>query len=169
MNFIDIIAGAPIWVWVILGYLLVVGIMATRPTAVPLWKLGIMPSIFLWWSFFSIYPKCMACWPLFILWIVVFTIALMIGQQLARSTNFTFDKNTRLFHLPGSWFPLIVSCAFFAVKYSMGATYAIMPLMRTNLMLMSVDVALSALIAGLAWGRFTVYSLAYHHNTRSNS
>jgi len=169
VNFIDIITGTPIWVWVILGYLLVVGIMATRPTVVSLLKLGIMPSIFLWWSFYSIYLTCTACWPLFILWVLVYTVSMMIGQQITRNTNFSFDKNTRLFHIPGSWFPLLLSCSFFVVKYAMGATYALIPEMRTNLMLMSVDVAISALIAGLAWGRYTVYLLTYRRNTRSNS
>jgi uncharacterized protein DUF6622 len=165
MAILDIISSTPIWVWVILGYLLVVGSMATRPMTVSLLKLGIMPSIFIWWSFYSLYLKCTVCWPLFILWVVVFTISMLIGQQITRSTNFTFDTNTRLFHIPGSWFPLLLSCSFFAVKYAMGATYALMPEMRTNLALMSFDVAVSALIAGLAWGRFTVYLLAYQHDT----
>jgi hypothetical protein len=78
------------------------------------------------------------------------------------------DTNTRRFHIPGSWLPLLLACSFFAVKYAMGATYALMPEMRTNLALMSFDVAVSALIAGLAWGRFTVYLLTYQRNTRGN-
>lgn len=168
MTILDIITNTPIWVWVILGYLLVVGIMATRPTTVSLLKLGIMPSIFICWSFYSLYLKCTACWQLFILWVVVFTVGVMIGQHLMRRIPIIFDLNRRLFHIPGSWFPLLLSCSFFAVKYAMGATYAMMPETRTNLALMSFDVVVSALIAGLAWGRFTVYLLTYQRNTRGN-
>jgi hypothetical protein len=168
VTILDIVTGTPIWVWVILGYLLVVGIMATRPTTVSLLKLGIMPSIFIWWSFYSFYLKCTACWPLFIPWILVFVVSLLVGQQLMRKTPIVFDLNRRLFHVPGSWFPLLLSCSFFAVKYAMGATYAMMPEMRTNLALMSFDVAVSALIAGLAWGRFTIYLLTYQRNTRNS-
>jgi hypothetical protein len=165
MSIIDIIIGTPIWVWIVLGYLLIAGIKATYPTTAPLWKLSIMPTVLLCWGFYSIYLKCIACFPLFILWACMITVGILFGQFLIRKTSFTFDKNTQLFQMPGSWVPLLLSCAFFIVKYVMGATYALVPAMKTNLILMSIDVALSALIAGIAWGQFTVQSYTHYRDT----
>lgn len=164
MTILAIITGAPIWVWVIFVYLLIVGIKLTRPSVVPFFVVSIAPFIVLGWSFSSVYQKFLAHWPLLILWSCVFAVGTIIGQYLMNKTGFSFDPQTKLFHIPGSWMPFFIFLAFFSVKYTLGATYTLMPEMQTNLALMGFDVAISALLAGMLWGRFIPLLLAYQRN-----
>jgi hypothetical protein len=39
----QIVTNTPVWVWVLLAYLLFIGVRALRPATTPLWRIAIMP------------------------------------------------------------------------------------------------------------------------------
>jgi hypothetical protein len=166
VNFIDIVLGAPTWVWVILVYLLIVGIRAFYPTVVPLWKLGIMPTILLLWSFYSIYIKCTQCLPLFGLWLGALMVGIVLGYYMIVKTHVTFDASAGLFHMPGSIVSLMLSGIFFVIKYSMGVMYALTPDLKNNMVLTGLDIAISALIVGIVLGRFLMPLYEYYRSAK---
>ncbi len=52
---LQIVANTPIWVWVLLAYLLFIGIRALRPSTAPLWRIAILPMVFFVWGLASLY------------------------------------------------------------------------------------------------------------------
>jgi hypothetical protein len=153
MNILDIVLGTPYWVWIVFSYLLWVGIQATKPSMVPLWRMSIIPLIFLAWSLSSIYARCIACMQLIGFWIAAITIGVLLGRYLMSRLDFRIDASAMI-HLPGSRSTLILSMIFFIVKYGLGVTYAVNPIMRSDLMVQGFDVMVSGFISGIFIGRF---------------
>lgn len=164
MNILDIIWGTPYSVWVLLAYLLMVGIKATQKNVFPLWRMGIIPIIFILWSFHSIYYKCMSCPQFFGLWFIALMAGVLIGYQIMVRLKVSLDSS-KLVHLPGSYIPLLFSMLFFILKYGVGVTYALYPIMRTNVPLFSFDLCLSGLISGIFLGRFGYVLYKYVSHT----
>lgn len=152
MNILDIILGTPYWVWIVFTYLLWVGIQATKPSTVPLWRMSIIPLIFLVWSLSSIYSRCIACTQLIGFWGAAFTIGVLVGRYLMSRLDFRIDA--AMIHLPGSSSTLILSMFFFILKYGLGVMYALNPIMRSDFMVQGFDVMISGLISGIFIGRF---------------
>jgi hypothetical protein len=49
------IANTPLWVWALLAFLLYLGIRAVQPSAAPLWRIAILPTVFFVWGLWSLY------------------------------------------------------------------------------------------------------------------
>ena len=165
MNIIDIVLGTPYQVWIMLSYLLWVGIQAIKPSTVPLWRMSIIPLIFLAWSLSSIYSRCIACTQLIGFWIASITIGALLGRYLMSRLDSRIDA-AGIIHLPGSSSTLILSMIFFLVKYGLGVTYALNPMMRSDLMVQAFDVMVSGLISGIFIGRFGY--IVYRYSSRKD-
>jgi hypothetical protein len=72
-------------------------------------------------SSFGLAPLVLLAWPI----AAGLTIWLMIQRPI--STRIRYDIDTGLFHLPGSWIPLMVMMGIFSVKYIVGVTLALEP------------------------------------------
>src|SRR5262245_56202088 len=110
-SILDIISGTPWWVWFLFVYLIIVGIKALHPTIASWQRLIIMPTIFLLWAVVSIYKKYGLLLNVFLFLILNICIGLFLGWNITKR-GISIDKNTRLIHLRGSWFPLIFSMTF---------------------------------------------------------
>lgn len=165
MNIFDILLGTPYWVWIVFSYLLWVGMQATKPSTIPLWRMSIIPLIFLSWSLSSIYARCIACEELLGFWIVALAIGAFLGRYLMSRLDFRIDADAMI-HLPGSRSTLMLSMIFFIVKYGLGVTYALNPMMRSDLMVQTFDVMVSGLISGIFIGRFGY--IVYRYGSRKD-
>ena len=160
MNFLDIILGTPWWVWILFGYLLIVGIKATKPNILPLWRIAVMPLIFVIWSIYSIYYKCIYCPKFFGIWFVALIFGILIGHLISMRLKSNIDSE-KLIHMPGSLIPLLLSMMFFVLKYGLGVTYSLYPVMKGDLILLNFDLLLSGLISGIFCGRFSCVLYKY--------
>lgn len=151
---LEILLHTPSWVYALFIYLAIRGIQSLYPTTASLHRLTYMPSIFTAWSLYSLYQKYHLQMPFSGLWIIAFIFGLLIGWYLFSYVSIRIDKNNNKIHLPGSWYPLLLSLAFFSIKYGIGVAQGIHPILRTNTHLMLLDVGLSAFINGLFWARF---------------
>lgn len=163
MNIFDVLLGTPYWVWIAFSYLLWLGIQAIKPSAVPLWRMSIIPLIFLSWSLSSIYSRCIACTQLVGFWITALVIGAFLGRYLMSRLDFRIDADA-IIHLPGSRSTLMLAMIFFMVKYGLGFTYALNPMMRADLMMQTCDVMVSGLISGIFMGRFGY--IVYRYRSR---
>ena len=51
MNMVlQIVVNTPPWVWVLLAFLLFLGIRALQPSTAPLWRIAILPTVFCVWG-----------------------------------------------------------------------------------------------------------------------
>lgn len=153
MNIFDIFLGTPYWVWGIFAYLVYVGIKATKPHAVPVLRMGIIPTIFILWSLYSAFYKCNACPHYVGLWFLALLMGIYIGYRIALQYKINRDANNCI-HVPGSFLPLLLSMLFFTLKYMLGVSYALYPILKANMLLLSVDLTVSGLISGIFLGRF---------------
>lgn len=158
MNIVDILTGTPVWVWVVLFFILHTGMDAVKPSTVSIWQLSVMPLIFIAWSIYSIYYRCAGCPQYWLMWIIPGMIGVVVGYKIAQTVSFRVLSNNFL-HLEGSIQPLLLSLGFFAIKYSLGVIYAVNPALYKEFALMNMDVIASGLIAGISLGRFTYF---YH-------
>jgi hypothetical protein len=156
MTFLDLFQGTPYWVWMLFAYLLFIGIRATKKRTIFLFQASIMPIILSAWSIYSLQTNYGLSWQM-LLWILFFSFSMTTAIMLYAiyQQPISIDKKSPpTITLPGSYVPLIISLVYFAVKYILGATYAINPLMRDNAVLMLIDIATSGIITGIAQGRF---------------
>lgn len=150
MNIIDILRGTPLWVYAIFAYILFIGIRATKPQKTSFYKMLILPIVFL---FLTLYKKYNLELSHLLIYAVALIIGILIGWILTSKLKITVDKTTKMVSMPGTYSVLILSLAFFVIKYYVGFTYATDPIQKTNILLYGLDQVASGLITGRFIGR----------------
>lgn len=125
----DILAHTPPWVWGLLAGLIVLGLLQTRQRQVGLARAALLPVAMLGWSLWSVVAGfgsalALAAWALG---------ALSTGVAFARlapPAGARWRAATRSIDLPGSWAPLGLILALFAVKFGTGVGLALHPALR---------------------------------------
>jgi hypothetical protein len=145
-TFIEILRHTPPWVWGLLAALLALGYLQTRPRRVGLGRAALLPASMLAWSLWGVAASfgsaaALALWGLGVLGAAAAT------ARLAPPAGARWVAATRSFDLPGSWVPLALIVALFAVKFGAGVSLALHPELR--------DEATFATGASLAFGAFS--------------
>ncbi|WP_310621011.1 hypothetical protein [Flexibacterium corallicola] len=121
MTAVDIIKGAPIWVWPLLAYTLFVGVKASKDGSgsVPM---SILFGILGVWATIQLTAQLHAegLWPLYILCVIVGGVAGFYLQKL-----WTSSFRGLRFQVQGEWFTLILSLVIFSLYYVTGVLEAI--------------------------------------------
>jgi hypothetical protein len=144
--FIEILRHTPPWVWGLLAALLALGYLQTRPRRVGLGRATLLPASMLAWSLWGVAASfggaaALATWALGVLGAAVAT------ARLPAPAGSRWMAATRAFELPGSWVPLALIVALFAVKFGAGVGLALHPALRDDLAF--------ATGASLAFGAFS--------------
>ena len=101
MSFEAIVRGTPVWVWILLVFLLSRGIKALKGGTAPLGKLAIVPVVFAVWGIAHLATEQVAGWQSAAAWVLGAVAGLLVGVFIARTTSFTVDrvqKREILFH-----------------------------------------------------------------------
>lgn len=152
MTLIDILLGTPWWVYAIFTYLMIIGIKSLQDHKVLLYRLLIVPVIFVGWSIYSISVRY-GLKPLFVsVWLLTFVIGIVLGWLLLYR-GIKVDKKTLTAHIPGSWFPLVCYVLFFSIKYFIGFTYALSPETKGMAIFWLTDIVSSGILSGMFNGR----------------
>jgi hypothetical protein len=155
---IKIISNTPVYVWVLLAYLMWGGLRA-RKTYMISWKaLLAMPLIMLSWSLYANvknYPPLSLC-----LWGVSITLGIWLGTLTVRHLGMRFDKQKQLIEIAGNWTPLILSISIFALRYFLGTTYGLHPELRGNGLLLGIE-NIATIVSGMFSGRLLGYWKKY--------
>ena len=153
MNIFYILSGTPVWVYVIFVYLVIIGVKASRSHDIELTRLALAPLIFGIWSLYSFHAKYGLTPTIGGLWALAGFVGALVGRMLFGRATVT-NKKDGIVQFPGSWYPLVLNLLFFTLKYALGASYAIMPELRTHAVLWMTDAIASGLMSGLYAGRF---------------
>ena len=152
MTLLELIAGTPAWVWALLGYLSITGILALKPRTVSFSRLLILPGILIAWSLISLASKHPVAW---VVWLFAVAAGTYIWHFFLHYRSLSVDKQTMRVHLPGSAIPLTVMLTFFLTKYVLGVIYAVHPQLIHNLLIMCIDACVSGLAVGIFMGQVT--------------
>ncbi|CAD6528513.1 DUF6622 family protein [Paraburkholderia sabiae] len=152
-----IIQGTPIWVWVLLVYLLSRGFKAMNSGTAPLSKLAIVPLIFTAWGILHLITDPLAGWSSVIVWVVGALIGIAGGVFIASRTRFIVDPAANTVMLPGSMVPLVLIVITFAAKFWLGVELATATSLAALGGYVLLSAAVSGVVAGVFGGRFLTY------------
>jgi hypothetical protein len=152
-----IIQGTPIWVWVLLVYLLSRGFKAMNSGTAPLSKLAVVPLIFTAWGILHLITDPLAGWSSAIVWVVGALIGIAGGVFIASRTRFIVDPQANTVMLPGSMVPLALIVITFAAKFWLGVEVATATSLASLGVYMLLGAAVSGVVAGVFAGRFLTY------------
>jgi hypothetical protein len=156
---LQIIPKIPFFVWPIFTVLLLAGLRARKPNAVPLYTLLLLPAIFLVWSFISFFEKYEGPQAA-IFWALSLATGFFLGFSHIQKTPLQFDKQKRAVLMPGSWIPLILSMSIFFSKFSIGILNGIYPHLNGSNLFLCIEL-FTALITGIFAGRGLACLLKY--------
>ena len=154
---LNILKNTPIWVWVILLLVIIIGSRQLRSRVVKPAIIWIAPIFFLAIGLLS---NQRSAW-IFLAWGLALTAGFVIASAALKPSPLAYrDAQTNLLHIPGSAAPLILMLAIFLVNYGLNVTYAVNSALRTDALWQFlppvVSGVLSGIFAGRAWGLFNV-------------
>jgi len=158
-----IISGAPIWVWLLLIYLIKNGIEALYERTVKIKKLMLMPVLLFLWSFYSLIQKNND-YALFI-WLGCISLGIYLGWKSLKSKTIIVDKEKKELRIPGSIFTLLIVIPFFVIKFVLNSLYHCHTSYIGYLLLF--DGAISGIVSGLMVGRLIFYYLKFKHGEKA--
>lgn len=119
----QILIHTPVWVWMLLAYLVWQGVQAMRPRRTPIWRALIVPVVFIVWGISRLgFGHHDNAGPL-VAWIAAALVLLPLGVLTPRT--FDVDHTTGQIIRPGSAFALIRNLIVFALQYAVGVISAI--------------------------------------------
>jgi hypothetical protein len=155
----SILLNTPWWVFALLVLLVVLGVQASRPRTVAVWRLLAIPAVFIGWGLVTLATRSIGAPVLLLDWLLTCAAGVALAWRTARLDGIAFDRAEGLVSVPGSPLPLMRNVAIFAVKYGLAAAMAIMPAYRDGLL--PWDVAVSGLAAGYFIGWLVRFALKY--------
>lgn len=154
--FIAIVQHTPLWVWGLLAVLIALGLSQARDREMSLARVTILPLVMIALSLSGVFnafghaPVALGGWAAGIA--VALTWGRQVGRQFIVARGATWSPQTATLHVPGSWLPLVLIVALFALKYVVGVSVALHPELAH-------DTAFAGMIA-LAYGTFSGLFLA---------
>ncbi len=150
---INIITHTPVWVFVLLLALIVLGLLQTRTRSIPPARALALPVAMLFLSAYGVLSSfgfqalTMTTWLVTMAALTALTAARVNTGRLAR------DPSSRRLAVPGSWLPLAMMLAMFAAKYVVGAGVAISPALAGDPGFQFASCAIFGVINGVLIGR----------------
>ncbi|HEY3599376.1 MAG TPA: DUF6622 family protein [Paraburkholderia sp.] len=165
MSVEEIVRGTPVWVWILLAYLVSRGIKALKGGTAALSKLAIIPLVFAVWGIAHLVTEPSAGWQAGLAWIIGAAVGLPVGAVLAHKTRFTVDRVQKTVTLPGSAIPLVLILVTFGSKFWLAVHLATSSPLTTDSTYVVLDGLVSGLVAGIFAGRFLIYCLRFRSET----
>ncbi|PER08734.1 hypothetical protein [Bacillus cereus] len=154
----EILIRTPLWVWILLFFLIKRGIIISQERPVNLSKMFMVPIIFMIWGFdkiitqFSHLGYCLISYTIFIL------PGISIGYLLYKKYQIFFKKESLIFRKK-CYLPLAIILVNFFVKYILNIALGISPSFYGNISFNIIYSAISGLSIGLFFGGifYTIY------------
>ncbi len=161
----QILIHTPLWVWILLAYLVWQGIQSMQPRKAPIWRALIVPVVFIAWGLSRLgFGHQDSQWPL-VAWIVAALVLLPLGVLTPRP--FDVDHKTGEIIRPGSVFGLIRNLVVFALQYTVSVISAIDA--GDRVLAIIVGRAISGATAGYFIGSAIALLLAYRRKRAADS
>ena len=158
---IEAIRYTPVWVWVLLAFLIWRGLSATRATTGPLWRFAIVPVAIGLWGLSGLALRYPAGAASVGIWLAGLAIGGLLAWQSAAGVALQVDRARGRVTVPGTWSVLALVLAIFAVKYWFGYRLGTNPALALEPSFYFADIGFSGLATGGLAGRFARYAALY--------
>lgn len=152
---LQIVNNTPPWVWGLLAALVALGLSQSRPRRASLGRTAVVPVLMLGLSFAGVLTTFAGATPAIAAWASGLAVALTVGRRIAAVDGARWDAAASRFDIPGSWLPLVLILALFAIKYGVGVTLAMQPRLASDTLFESLIGAAYGLFSGLFLARAT--------------
>lgn len=149
MFILEVIAGTPPYVWLLLAYLVWRGIKSSKESELDLIKMLIIPVIFIVWGLEELVSKFVYADMGLLVYLVFAVVGAFAGKALYGTFRSIYAKDGQ-FYRSGSYLPLVIVLINFSVKYVLGASIAIQPDLHSSL----AFTVLSCIASGCSVGLF---------------
>lgn len=159
----------PIWVWVLLVFLITRGVKGLKPAETTLGKLAIIPLVFTAWGLWTLYSHYQLSMESVLLWLAGIAAGTVIGWWLLRRLVVTVDPANGRLHRAADYSLLPLLLVTFAVKYAFQAALAVEPALVGDSAFRMADLLLSGGFTGIFIGKFLRYARARAEGMRATS
>jgi len=153
----------PWWVYLLLAYLLRMGIKASQTRIVALKKLFIIPIIFSAMSVHTVLDSFQLTGLAVGILASNLLLGIMIGWYQVYRLAIQVDRQHGLIQIPGTWSTLIIILIIFATKYYFGYELAMDPQLTEDLGFEFAMLGVSGVCTGLFIGKLISYLIKYFH------
>src|SRR4051794_31947379 len=158
MSLISLITQTPAWVFALLAVLAVLGVQALKDRLLPLWRVLMVPVVFIGWGLAALLLQPVVSWVLVADWLASAALGIAIGFMTTPKNQFEVTS-PRTIAVKGSALPLVRNLVIFTAKYALTATMLVQPMLRRTLA--PWDIAVSGLAAGYFIGTLIHLMRAY--------
>jgi hypothetical protein len=150
---LQILIHTPLWVWGLLGALLVLGWLQSRPRSVSPVRLLALPLALLALGLWSMWPGFAKQPPAAALWLISLGAFVALGLRLPTPAQARWQAELQRLQLPGSWFPMGLIVVIFLMRYVFGVAQAMHPELRGQLAVQAPVAAIFGALTGVFLGR----------------
>ncbi len=147
----------PIWVWLLLAFLVTRGIAAMKPGETSLQKLAIVPALFTAWGAWSIshrFGTSLSAWGE---WLGGIAAGAALGWLLLDRLKLTMDRSTGKLWRNADFSLLPLLLVTFLVKYGFEVAFAVSPSLTANAGFSAAYLLLAGGFTGLFIGKYCRY------------
>ena len=150
----QILLNTPVWVWVLLAALLVLGWRGTRPRSMPLWSALALPVAMGVYALFNAVRAGLGDPFAPVAWAAGAAVAFLLNHVLLRQPrDIVWSRETRRVSLPGSWLPMVLILGIFGLNYVGAVTRAVLPAIAGDIGFKRAITAVAGLLGGLFLSR----------------
>lgn len=165
---LQMLTGTPWWVYLLLAYLIIIGVKASKTRIVPLKKLLIVPVLFILLSIHTLLTSFEITAFSLASWLVATLIGISLGWFFIYRLNLAVDKPHLLIQTPGTWSTLLIIIIIFMTKYYFAYELAIAPQLIKNDIFEFSLLAISGVCSGFFVGRLICYLYRLQTNSSVN-
>ncbi|OBU51193.1 DUF6622 family protein [Stenotrophomonas maltophilia] len=155
--FQQLLSHTPIWVWVLMVFLITRGIAAMKPGETSLPTLAIVPAVFAAWGMWSISHRYGASWSAWGEWLVGIGAGTGLGWLLLRRARVAMNSATGRLWRSADYSLLPLLLITFLVKYGFETALAVSPTLSANAGFSAAYLLLSGGFTGIFIGRYCRY------------
>lgn len=156
MSFSEIITGAPLWVWIVLIYLISIGIRSMYNRSVYVPTLFLIPTALM----VSKYQNIFSSFESIAVAILFLCIGSIVGIYFSIKTLITFKKEEFIVVIPGSYLMIVFLLTMFLIKFALGFFKATHSEFAQYCEI--VDILMSALFSGYFLGRACLFTYKFY-------
>jgi len=153
----QLISNTPLWVWVLLVFLITRGIAAMKPAETSLTKLATVPALFTVWGLWSISHRFGSTWGAWGEWLVGIGVGMALGWLLLRRATLTLNAATGKLWRSADYSLLPLLLVTFAVKYGFEVALSVAPSLAADGGFRAAYLLLSGGFTGIFIGKYWRY------------
>jgi hypothetical protein len=150
---LDILAHTPVWVWIVFGALILLGLQQSRTRDVSIARATILPVVMIVLSLSGVVSAFGPVPIALVAWAAGVGLSLTLAGKAVAVRGASRSTQPGHLRIPGSLVPVMLIMAVFITKYSAGVALAINPSLAANTAVAVILSLVYGVFSGLFWSR----------------